>query len=168
MVVKELIWRYQDFPGVWQYYVPATVNLDVWLTRPWFLHTTVVSLLLNELNAVTCRVDVKFLLKLLPAVLVRVAVKGDIGDTVFTGSDVKLIGLMSGLSHWSENDPITWQVKVTISPSQAYCLPFSSTVDVNTTLPATEMESIHLGNHSSMHLLVCTYIQIHKHTSQGT
>ena len=39
-------------------------------------------------------------------------------------------------------------MKVTISPSQAYCLPFSSTVDVTITLPATEMKSIHLqANH---------------------
>ena len=39
--------------------------------------------------------EVKFLLEPTPAVLVRVAVKGDIGVIVFTGSDVKLIGLIS-------------------------------------------------------------------------
>ena len=146
-------------PGVWQYYIPATVNRDVWLTRNWFLHTTVVSLLLNELNAVTCRVEVKFLLKPISVVLVKVAVKGGIEVVVFTGSDVKVIGLISGLFHWRENDRIIWQVKVTISPSQAYCLPFSSTVDVSITLPATEMKSIHLeGNHSGMQPTVCRYI----------
>ena len=48
---------------------------------------------------------------------------------------------MTGLFHIRNTDLNTWQVKVTISPSQANRLPFSSTVEVNTTLPTTEMES---------------------------
>ena len=56
--------------------IPATVNLDDPLTPNWFLHSTVVSFLANILDAFTCRVDVKFVLRPLPAMLVRVAVKG--------------------------------------------------------------------------------------------
>ena len=68
--------------------LPATVNLDDMLTPGWFLHSTVVSLLANILDAVTCRVDVKFAKMPLPAMLVRLAVKGGIE---ITGSVMRIL-----------------------------------------------------------------------------
>ena len=62
--------------------LPATVNLDDMLTPGWFLHSTVVSFLANVSDAVTCRVDVKFVLILLLAMLVRVAINGSIETTI--------------------------------------------------------------------------------------
>ena len=70
--------------------LPATVNLDDMLTPGWFLHSTVVLILANLLDAVACRVDVKFELMPLPAMLVRVAVNGGIETT---GSVVRMSGL---------------------------------------------------------------------------
>ena len=57
-------------------HVPETVNFDSSPMPCGFLHSTVVSFLANILEAFTCRVDVKFVLRPLPAMLVRVAVKG--------------------------------------------------------------------------------------------
>ena len=73
--------------------IPATVNLDDPLTPNWFLHSTVVSLLANVLDAFTCRVDVKFELLPLLVMLVRVAMKEDLETTTgATGSIEKMIG----------------------------------------------------------------------------
>ena len=55
-------------------YLPATVTLNSLVTRSWFLHSTVVLLLANSLDAFTCRVDVKFGFIPLPEMLVRVAI----------------------------------------------------------------------------------------------
>ena len=121
--------------------IPATVNLDDSLAPSWFLHSTVVSLLANLLDAFTWRVDVKSELLPLLVMLIRVAVKEDLDTTTgAAGSIEKIIGswLMSGPYHWRTNDPFTWQVKVANSPSQANFLLFCSTVEVSTTLPATE------------------------------
>ena len=65
------------------YCLPATVNLDSSVTPGRFLHSTVVSLLANVLDAFIWRVDVILLLIPLPAMLVRVAMKGGLEvDTV--------------------------------------------------------------------------------------
>ena len=73
--------------------IPATVNLDESLTPNRFLHSTVVSLLANVLDAFTWRVDVKFELLPLLVMLVRVAMKEDLDTTTgAAGSIEKMIG----------------------------------------------------------------------------
>ena len=73
--------------------IPATVNLDDSFTPNRFLHSTVVSLIANVLDAVTCRVDVKFELVPLLVMLVRVAMKEDLDTTTgAAGSIEKIIG----------------------------------------------------------------------------
>ena len=67
--------------------LPAFVNVDDMLTLCWFLHSTVVSPLANIVDVVTCRVDVKFELIPLLAMLVRVAVNGRLETT---GSVVRI------------------------------------------------------------------------------
>lgn len=77
---------------------PVTVNLDSTVTPGRFLHSTIVSLIANVLDAFTCKVDVIFLLTPIPARLVRVAMKGGLEvDTVEPAG--KLIILISGLFH---------------------------------------------------------------------
>ena len=68
--------------------LPAFVNVDVMLTPGWFLHSTIVSPLAYTVDAVTCRVDVKFELIPLLAMLVRVAIKGNLETT--TGSLIRV------------------------------------------------------------------------------
>ena len=68
--------------------LPAFVNVDVMLTLCWFLHSTVVSPLEYTVDAVTRRVDVKFELIPLLAMLVRVAIKGNLETT--TGSLIRV------------------------------------------------------------------------------
>ena len=124
------------------HHLPATAKLDSSETRSWFRHTTVVLVRANVLEAVTCTVDVKFVLIPLPAMLVRIATKGglEMDSGAIEPNTKTTLGLISGLSHWRDTDSTTWQVKVTSSPSQANRLPFSSTVEVSTTLPTTEIE----------------------------
>ena len=57
-------------------HVPETVNFDSSPMPCRFLHSTLVSFFANVLDAFTCKVDVKFVLRPIPAMLVRVAVKG--------------------------------------------------------------------------------------------
>ena len=125
--------------------VPVTVNFNSSVTCRWFLHSTVVWFLAKVLDAFTCKVDVKFVLRPIPAMLVRVAMKGGLEvDTGTVKPDTNTIGVwrMSGLFHLRNIDLNTWQVKVTISPSQANCLPLSSIVEVSTTSPVTKRKYI--------------------------
>ena len=74
--------------------LPETVNFDFSAMPCRFLHCTVLSFLLNVLDAFTCRVDVKFVLMPLPAMLVRVVMKGGLTkDTEAVKPVTKTIGV---------------------------------------------------------------------------
>jgi len=120
--------------------ISATVKLDSSETHSWFRHITIVLFRANVLEAFTCRMDVKFVMIPLPTMLVRVIMNGRLGIDCWGEVKSKVIGVVSGLSHWRDGDWTTWQVKVTSSPLQANRLPFSPTVEVSTTLPTTEIE----------------------------
>ena len=98
---------------------PAIVKLSVLLAVV-LKHVTVVSFLMNILDAVTCSVEVK----LLPLILMREAVNGPrskiLGGVAPTTYAVGRV--MSGLRHSRRIDTNTRQVNVTWSPGHVNCL----------------------------------------------
>ena len=75
-------------------HVPETVKVDSSPMPCRFLQPTLVSFFANILDAFTCRVDVKFVLRPIPAMLVRVAMKGGLDvDSRAVKPDTKTIGV---------------------------------------------------------------------------
>ena len=128
---------------------PAIVKLSV-LLAVLLRHITVVSSLMNILDAVTCRVEVK----LLPLTLMRVAVNRPrfkiLGGVLPTKYAV--VWVMSGLRHSRDKDPNTRQVNITMSPEHVNWL---SLFDVSSTFSTkrkmTEFKRRKLGG-------ICTSI----------
>ena len=90
-------------------YLPATVKLSVLLAVV-LRHITVVSFLMNILDAVTCRVEVKLEFRGLPLLSIREAVKGIRSKSSKLELVVYAVGkVMSGLRHSREIDPNTLQ-----------------------------------------------------------
>lgn len=106
-------------------YLPATVKLSVLLAVV-LRHIKVVAALMNVLDTVTCRVEVKLAFRgvFIPLTLMRVPVNGPrFKITEGVELTVYLIpSLMSGLCHSRELDPNTRQVNVTRSPGHVNCL----------------------------------------------
>ena len=115
------------------YHLPATVKLSVLLSRVLLRHITVVSVLMNALDAVTRSVEVKLAFRGVPLTLRREMVSGPrfkiLGGVSVAKYEVGSV--MSGLRHSRENDPNTRQVNVTRSPGHVNCLVL---VDVSSTL----------------------------------
>ena len=118
--------------------LPATVKLSVLLAVV-LRHITVVLSLMKTLDAVTCRVEVKFAFRgvFVPLTLVRVAVNGARGKiTESVELTVYLISsLMSGLCHSRELDPNTRHVNVTRSRGHVYGLVL---LEVSSTFPTID------------------------------
>ena len=116
--------------------IPATVKLSVSLSEAALRQVTVVSVLVIVLDAVTRRVEVKLAFRgvFTPLTLRREMVNvprlkgiGGVSAAVY-----EVDGVMSGLRHSRERDPITRQVNVTWSPRHVNWLVF---VELSSTLP---------------------------------
>ena len=135
---------------------PAIVKLSV-LLAVLLRHITVVSFLVNILDAVTCSVEVKFS----PLTLMRVAVKRPrskiLGGVLPTKYAV--VWVMSGLRHSRDKDPNTRQVNVTRSPEHVNWL---SLFDVSTTF-SIQKERWQRGENLEVFVLVYMEMTHPKH-----
>ena len=104
-------------------YLPATVKFSILLSIVLLRHITVVSFLMNILDAVTCSVEVKLAFRGVPLTLMRETVSGSrfkiIGGVASVTYEV--VWVMSGQHHCRELDPSTRQVNITRSPGHVNC-----------------------------------------------
>ena len=138
----------------------ATVKLSV-LLAVLLRHITVVSFLMNILDAVTRRVEVKLAFRGVPLTLMRETVSGSrfkiIGGVSSAAYEVNWV--MSGLRHSRADDLNTWQVNVTWSPGHVNCLVLS---EVSSTLSAVRrwwrLDICLASNHDVANRLVTIHV----------
>ena len=143
------------------FYIPAVVKLSTSFSEVLLRHITVVSFSINILDAVTCSVEVKLALKLLPLTLMRVAVNGSRLKTSGGVSIAKYeVGwVMSGLRHSRELDSNTRQVNVTRSPGHAnwlVLLEFSCTLPTMRAMTKWRQWIYFLGKHGWVYVKYLT------------
>ena len=143
------------------FYIPAVVKLSTSFSEVLLRHITVVSFSINILDAVTCSVEVKLALKLLPLTLLREAVNGSRFKTSGGVSIAKyeVVWVMSGLRHSRELDSNTRQVNVTRSPGHVnwlVLLEFSCTLPTMRAMTKWRQWIYFLGKHGWVYVRYLT------------
>ena len=132
------------------------MKLSVLLSEALLRHITVLSFLMNILDAVTCRVEVKLEFRGEPLISMRVAVNGP-RIKVCSGVSIDMyvaIRVISELRHSRTDDPNTRQVNITLSPGHVNCL---SLLEVSSTL-STMRKVTEWRYNSLVFALVCQVI----------